>query len=262
MNLSGRNGARDPALEARLARHLADSLAQGRVHAYRCLSSTMETAHQLAASGAEEGTLVWAARQSQGRGRFGRRFDSPEGGIYCSMLLRPSRPAAEVPQLSLVAGLATAETIRAATGRLPLVRWPNDILLNDRKVAGILLEAESGAVVLGIGINAATPEQELPAIATSLAAAGAADLDLHVLTGRLCRALTAWYLTWCREGFAPIRKALRPSMGLFGQIVHIRTGSTRLEGTASDLDESGRLVVRLDSGVMRSLEAGEVTQLS
>ena len=135
------------------------------------------------------------------------------------------------------------------------------MLINDRKVAGILVEAKSNAVVVGIGVNVTTGSRQLPEIATSLTTAGATNIDPHRMTGVLCRRFQKWYDVWTPEGFAPIREALLPHMGLFGHVVHITAGSTRFEGTAMDLDESGRLLVRLDSGFMRAFEMGEVTLL-
>lgn len=268
----------------------------------------MEVAHQLAADGATEGTLVWASRQAQGRGRLGRTWESPEGGAYFSLILRSTRPPVDIPQLSLVAGLSAAEAIQQTTGLFPSIRWPNDVLLNGLKVAGILTETRSSSntlsairstlyAVIGIGINVTTRTEDLPDTATSLLAnlsqpsplasatgcatgrgalalscgerggpatpsGGPRPLPLaHSLTGSLCRRFRAWYDVWTTKGFAPIREALRPWIGLFGHPVHISAGADRFEGTASDLDEAGRLVVRLDSGVMRQFEMGEVTLL-
>ena len=248
---------RDAELESALARHLG-----GRpVHAFRQVGSTMEVAHQLAAEGAPEGTLVVAARQEQGRGRLGRTWASPEGGAYLSLILRPTRPSGEVPQLSLVAGLSAAEAIRDAACLYPSIRWPNDLLIRDNKIGGILTEARNGAVVVGIGINVSTDPAHLPEGSTSLAAEGASHVSREELIAGLCRRFDAWYDGWTRQGFAPVREALRPWMGLFGHPVHLAAGADRFEGTAADLDEAGRLLVRLDSGLMRQFEMGEVTRL-
>ncbi len=253
--------ARDPALEAQLRQHL-DGTAMGcSVYAFTSVGSTMEVAHVLAQQRAPHGTLVWAQRQEQGRGRLGRVWESPKGGAYFSMILRPTRPAAEIPQLSLVAGLAAARAIQHTTGLHPTIRWPNDVLLQGKKVCGILVEARAGAVVIGIGVNVTTDPLDLPEHATSLRVAGIAGLTPEALTGALCRTFSRWYDRWASEGFSSIRDPLRSYIGLFGQIVHIAAGSARFEGTASDLDESGRLVVRLDSGVQRAFDMGEVTLL-
>ena len=243
----------------------------------------MEVAHALAREGAPEGALVWAARQERGRGRLGRTWTSPEGGAYFSLILHPRRPAAETPQLSLVAGLSVAEAIRELTGLFVSIRWPNDVLINGLKVSGILIEAKEGAVIVGIGLNVTNDPRELPEGATSLVVALVAEPagnasrrrperdpagasremppDPYRLTGASCRRFGAWYEVWTKQGFAPIREALRPWIGLFGHPVHISAGSSRFEGTASDLDEGGRLLVRLDSGIMRAFEMGEVALL-
>lgn len=249
---------RDPSLEARLLARL-----QGRrVLAFRSVPSTMDVASALAARGAPHGTLVWAERQSQGRGRQGRRWESPAGGAYFSLVLRPTRPAVEVPQLSLVAGLSAVEAIHEQTGLSTVVRWPNDILLNGRKLAGILIEGRSEAAILGVGMNVTTAPKQLPDTATSLRIAGARDDDPYRLTGTFIGRFQIWYTAWETAGFSPIRAALRPWMGMFGQPVRITTGAGEVQGTASDLDGQGRLLVRLDAGVLRALDMGDVTLLS
>ena len=247
---------RSPELEEQLTLIL-----EGRpVYAFQSVGSTMEVAHELAAEGAPEGTLVFAQRQEQGRGRWGRAWESPEGGVYLSLIVRPSRPQGEIPQLSLIAGLAMAKAILQTTNLFASIRWPNDLLLGGEKVCGILLEAKNGTAVIGIGINVSTDPSGLPEIATSLHAAGAA-CDPCELTGALCDQFDAWYDVWTKEGFGPIREALRPWIGLFGHPVQLTAGAEQLQGTATDLDEQGRLVVRLDSGIQRSFEMGEVTLL-
>ena len=252
------------------ANRLGSALKGWTVYAFRSVSSTMELAHELAVEGAPERTLVFAGKQEQGRGRLGRTWSSPKGGAYFSVILRPTRPVREIPQLALVAGLAAAEAVHELTGLSPSVRWPNDLLLDGRKLAGILAESRNGAVVLGIGINVTPRPGELPETAASLGAnlrpGGGAPgakmrLDAPGVTTTVCLALEGWYDIWTRKGFADIRAALRPRIGLFGHPVHVATGSEYFEGTAQDLDELGRLVVRLDSGLMRAFEMGEVARL-
>lgn len=271
----------DTMLGARLAKEFGESL-RGELRAFARVPSTMDAAHALAAQGAAEGTLVWAQRQEQGRGRQGRAWESPEGGAYFSIIVKPSRPAAEIPQLSLIAGLAAAEAVRECAMLSPRVRWPNDLLLNGKKLAGILTEAKNGAVVIGVGINVTTKPSDLPDTAISLTAAGGKDLDPFLLTARLYRRFFRWYDVWGTDGLASVREALRPQMALFGEVVRITTNQTSdispprrssevgrghqtsansLEGQALDIDEQGRLVVRLDSGLMRAFEMGEVILL-
>lgn len=252
---------RDPELESILSRYMNETPLRGPVHVFRQTSSTMEEAHALAQQGASEGTLVFAVRQTQGRGRLGRVWESPEGGAYFSVILRPQRPETEWPQLSLVAGLAVVEGIHQLTRLHPSIRWPNDILIDQKKLGGILVEAKAGAVIVGVGINVTTDASALPQTAISLSTVVHQRLHPHQVTGAFWRRFAVWYDVWSRQGLAPIREALRPWMGLFGQVVHIAAGTQRLEGTAQDLDEQGRLVVRLDSGVQRAFEMGEVTLL-
>lgn len=231
------------------------------VRRFEQVASTMDEAHRLAAQAAPDKTLVWAMRQEQGRGRLGRVWASPEGGLYCSMILRPIRPITEAPQLALVAGLAAAETLRDVACVYPSIRWPNDLMIKERKLGGILTEARDGAVIVGIGINRTADLETLPEGATSLAAEGAGHVTREELIAILCRRMETWYDAWTARGFAPIREALRPWIGLFGHVVHLTAGTQRLEGVAQDLDEQGRLVVRLDSGLRRAFDAGEITLL-
>ncbi len=252
---------RDKVLEAILSRYMNQCALKGPVYALKQAASTMEEAHALAAEGAPEGTLVYAITQSQGRGRLGRVWESPKGGAYFSVILKPKRPAADIPQLSLVAGLAAAEGIRQLCRLYPNVRWPNDILVNDKKVAGILVENKSSIVVVGIGVNVKTKSSDLPDTATDLAHHVKNCPHPHQVAGALWRRLSKWYDIWSKEGFGPVREALRPWMSHFGQPVHITAGNTRFEATATDLDESGRLVVRLDSGMLRAFDMGEVALL-
>ncbi|MDP3722779.1 MAG: biotin--[acetyl-CoA-carboxylase] ligase [Candidatus Omnitrophota bacterium] len=291
---------RDSALERRLAAALAGTRLGRPLYGFQRVGSTMDVAKALAEQGAPEGTLVWAARQDHGRGRLGRVWESPEGGAYFSLILRPSpgtpptggvgegvpQPKAEgrptrslqdIPQLSLVAGLSAAEAIRELTTLSPSIRWPNDLLLNGRKVAGILIEASvqriadsvQNYIVVGVGINVSTDPRELPEGSTSLREALGSSYTLYAkrypldpvaLTVALCRKFDGWYDSWTAKGFAPIREALRPWLTL-GALVRLTTNSSQVEGQASDVDEQGRLLVRLESGVMRSFEAGEVALL-
>ena len=277
---------RDRDLESKIRQYLPTSAT---VYAFLEAESTMEQAHQMAEAGAHHGTFVLAAQQTQGKGRQGRVWNSPKGGLYCSTILRPSlgTPAAsfgeakragvgegvpqpkaegrptpslkETPQLSLVAGLAVAEAIRELTGLLPSIRWPNDLLIGQRKIAGILVERRE-AVIVGIGVNVTSRLKELPKEATTLMLQGA-ECELYQLAGTVHQRVMAWYDEWAESGFVKIREALRPWIGHFGQVVHITAGTEEFEGTASDLDDSGCLLVRLDSGILRPFDMGEVTLL-
>jgi BirA family biotin operon repressor/biotin-[acetyl-CoA-carboxylase] ligase len=206
--------------------------------------------------------------------------------VYGSVILRPRRTPREIPQLSLIAGLASAEAIEDLTGLIVNIRWPNDLLISGHKVGGILVEHKANATVLGIGLNVSTHSSQLPETATSLLAAvsdtrpeRAEPLVLHAahLTAQVLRRFQTWYRTWTLEGFPPIRKALLPRIGMFGLPVQVephgqspwprvesplRQGvSPIIQGIAADLDEEGRLLVRLDSGILHPVTVGDIRLL-
>ena len=206
---------------------------------------------RLGAAAAPAGTIVWAREQTAGRGRRGRPWASPPGNLYCSVLLRPRPPRADWGQVSFVAAVALAEAVaRAAPGVSPRLKWPNDVLVAGRKLAGILLEADGDALVAGIGVNVASH----PDGATSLAREGA-TADVAALLTEVATALLDWLERWEAAGFAPVRAAwLERAVGL-GGAVQVRLADETLSGTFAALDEQGALV--LDGG--RRISAGDVT---
>ena len=257
---------RVPEIEAQIA-SAVESIRLGRpCYAFDEIGSTMDAAHRFAADGAPEGTVIWSERQTAGRGRSGRLWVSPRGGLYLSIILRPSRDYTELPQLALLGGLAAAQAIHALTNLPARVRWPNDVLLQDQKLVGVLTELTTdrgGAryAVVGVGINVTIPADELPPGATTLSRWVAVAPDRVVLAAAWLRALDHAYLCWSAEGFAPLRTGLVQWSGVFGKIVHITTPKDRFGGQAMDIDEQGRLLVRLDSGMMRAVDMGEVALL-
>lgn len=252
--LTGKN-VKDPEREAQLKARLGAP-----VHAFASVGSTMDTAHALAMDGAVDGTLVWAAEQTRGRGRQGRTWHSPLGGLYIALILRP-RPSVEpTSQLSLVAGLACVEAVRMVCGLSPCIRWPNDLFIKGKKLAGILVEKRDGVVIVGIGVNVAAPKEPLKE-AISLSEASGRSIELIDVLAAVYERFRISYSRWELSGFGVIREQLRPWIGIFGKPVEIQMGSQNLQGVACDIDESGALVVRLDSGLMRSVGMGEVTLL-
>lgn len=212
--------------------------------------STNDVAKCLAAEGEREGTLIWADAQTAGRGRRGRSWQSPAGNLYLSIILRPAAPVAKVGQLGFAAALAIAET---AAGMLPAGRaiackWPNDVLIGGRKVAGLLLETDmrpDGAtdwLVLGVGINVASHPTAVEFPATSLVAEGASADVAGLLRGFAGHFLTR-YDAWRAHGFAALREAwLRRAVGLGGPI-SVRLEDRTLVGIFSGLDEEGALLL-------------------
>jgi len=185
---------------------------------YDTLDSTNEEAKRLARTASEDGTLVWALEQTAGRGRRGRAWASPPGNLYASLILRPQCPLDRAAQLGFAAALAVGDTL-TSTCEQPLDRlfykWPNDVLLHDRKVAGILLESELGEgefpkfVVLGVGINLVSSPRETEFPATSIAEQGLGTVSPSSALEEFASHFRAWMERWREEGFAPIRAAWR-----------------------------------------------------
>lgn len=230
------------------------------LHRHASLASTNDEAKRLATAGAPEGSVVLAGEQTAGRGRRGRSWYSPPGNLYCSLLLRPAVPPGLAAQLSFVAALAVFEAAAGfvAPARLAL-KWPNDVLLDGRKLAGILLESEGHAgesswVVVGMGVNLSQPPPE----GVGLAGAGAAPVAPEAVLARLTHAFAFWYARWHEAGFGPVRRAwLERAAGLGGQVT-VRLADATLAGCFADLSETGALVLEQVGGGRRLIEAGEV----
>jgi BirA family biotin operon repressor/biotin-[acetyl-CoA-carboxylase] ligase len=226
-----------------------------------------------ARAGAAEGLVVVAERQTGGRGRLGRVWESPaRAGIALSVLLRPAVPAARLGWLPLLAGVALAEAVRRVSEVDAVLKWPNDLLLRhgggERKCAGILAESlPDGGVVLGIGLNTTLREDELPRPdATSLALAGAACVDRDPLLRALLRSVEQWYGRWRRhagDGEASgARAAYTFHCGTLGRQVEVHLPGDRiLRGRAEEIDPEGRLVVEAGSGQRQAVAAGDVVHV-
>jgi len=212
----------------------------------------------LAGSGLPEGAVAVADHQTGGRGRLGRRWEETPGtGVLVSILLHPPSDR-RLPELSLVAALATAEAVEGATGLTAQVKWPNDVMLNRRKVAGIISELADGVVVVGIGINANQTREQLPADAAtppaSLRTATGSEHDRAALLASLLFRLELAYDRWREGGVAALYEELAPRDFLRGRRVTV-DGE---EATAYMILRDGRLEVATASGELRALESGEV----
>jgi BirA family biotin operon repressor/biotin-[acetyl-CoA-carboxylase] ligase len=229
---------------------------------FRSLPSTQDELRRLADSGAPEGTVVLADHQTRGRGRKGGEWlDEPGANLLFSVLLRPDIPAAQAPRLSLLAAVAAADGLTAVTGMTIGIRWPNDLQVKERKVVGILAEAETvgdrlSHVVLGIGVNVNQTEfaADLSRPATSLTLESGRELDREALLAALLASLDRWYARYLREGFPPVREGWRRSSVTLGHPVD----GDGVTGIAEDLDEDGALRVRTAEGALARLVAGEI----
>ena len=208
--------------------------------------------------GLPEGAVAATDHQTAGRGRLGRRWEAPSGSsVLASVLLHP--PAGRHwPELSLVGGIAAAEAIEGATGLSAQVKWPNDVMLNRRKVAGVLAEARDGAVVLGIGINVNQRRDELPVGAAtdtgSLRTMTGATYDVAVLLGSLLFSLERLYDTWRHGGLHDLYPELGARHFLFGRRVSV----DGKPGIGGPIGRDGTLEVHLDGGDVVHVESGEV----
>lgn len=228
-------------------------------------ASTNDDARRLAAEGSPEGTLVWAERQSAGRGRRGRRWESPAGNLYMSILLRPAVPLAEAGQVGFLAALAIAETCAALLpDRAVACKWPNDVLVGGRKAAGLLLESEptpeglADWIVLGLGVNVASHPSGVEFPATSLAAEGGNATVETVMTG-VANAFAGWHRRWRAEGFAPVRAAWLERAAGVGGPVRVRFETRSEEGLFAGLDADGALLLhKAGEGAPLRVTAGDL----
>jgi len=239
------------------------------VHYFRA-DSTNSVALNMAAKGAEHGTVVLAEEQTAGRGRLGRAWYSEKSsGIYVSVILRPPLAPSAASVLTLLAGVAAHEAISAVTGLPVDIRWPNDLLVNGKKVCGILTEMNAEldrlhAVVLGFGINvnhAAMPE-ELKSIATSLRIeVGKACSRAQTLVALLRELERKYHLLLDEGGAAIVRRWSSASSFAEGKRIRVLTHTGEFQATTAGLDPSGALHVRRDNGRVELLVAGEIAEV-
>ena len=205
-----------------------------------------------------DGAWVFADAQTGGRGRRGRAWSSLPGNLFASVLTRPRADEGPSQQLSFVAALALAATLDAwvTPARLTL-KWPNDVLLDGTKVAGILLEKQGDATIIGFGVNLAAHPADSERLATSLAAAGIAPPSpaavIDRLSGQFESARTAWL-----AGFGAVRTAWLARAAGLSQPLVARLGSETVTGNFDGLAADGALQLRLDNGTLRVVHAGEV----
>jgi BirA family biotin operon repressor/biotin-[acetyl-CoA-carboxylase] ligase len=222
------------------------------------VDSTNMEARRRAEAGETGPLWITASRQTAGYGRRGRSWDSGNGNLAATMLLRPEAPPAAAAQLSFAAALAVADLAAHFAPQAAIrVKWPNDVLANGRKLSGILLEAGQGWLAVGIGINLAQHPAETEFPATSLAALGVAspapDAALTVLASRFAH----WLSAWRDQGFSPLRAAWLARAGELGSPIRARLPHEERHGAFAGIDASGALLLREASGV-RAITAGEV----
>ncbi len=236
----------------------------------RKVNSTNEWAKHLAKLGASEGTITIAETQTSGRGRLGRKWLSPKGGLWFSVILRPRLKPSEAVKLVFVGSLAVVEALRDLYDLPVETRWPNDVMIRGRKICGILSEAnlsnssESDYVIVGIGLNANVNVKEvflkeLKTRVTSIRDELGRRIELEELFRCLVKKLETLYLSFLNGGSAMILNTWKRYATFLGKHVKVSSLSEELMGLASDVDEEGALVLKLDDGSTRRVTAGNVS---
>jgi len=239
---------------------------------FRQTTSTNDIAYRLAEEGAVEGTVVIADQQSRGKGRLGREWVSPPGvNLYCSLVLRPPILPTRATQLTFLSAVGVARAIARLTPLEPRIKWPNDVLVGGRKVAGLLNEmsAETDAVhfvILGIGVNLNMATDQLPPglrhPATSLLLESEARVDRIAFTRQLLLELDELYMTFLAGGSESIRAEWIRWSRLAGFRVRVSSAGSEVSGTVRGIDDDGALLVEVPGSRMERILAGDVTILA
>ncbi len=238
------------------------------IYFYESVGSTNNIAYKLAQEGAEEGAIVIADEQTKGKGRLGRKWVSPpDSGVYLSFILRPDIVPNEVQEVTLVTALGAVKAIRNFAGMNALIKWPNDIIISDKKAGGILTELKAEMdkvefVVIGIGININTPEKFLPEGATSVKNESKASVDFSRVefTRELLEGVEREYIKFKNNGFEPTRSEFKGYSCTLGREVSV-TGSAgkKIHGKAVDIDKDGALIIKTTTGAQERILSGDVT---
>lgn len=233
-----------------------------KVHTYAQLPSTQDYVKELGEEGLPEGTVVQCLTQTKGRGRHGREWTSPMGGLYVSVLLRPQCAASVAGQLSFVVAVAVSAAIDEVIRKdhRKTLKWPNDILIDGKKCAGILLESGmAGAMVnwlaVGIGVNIMSAPEG--AVCLQDVCKGK-QVPVHPFRDVALSHLKACYSHWKQHGFADIRESWLSQAHGLGQTIRARTGEKELSGLFKGIDESGVLLLETGEGILQSVAAAEI----
>ncbi len=239
------------------------------LHHYETVESTNSKAFELAHEGGFHGEVIVTEHQTAGKGRRGRAWSSPAGkSLAMSVILRPEIAPARAPELTLVAAVALAQTLRDS-GVEAKIKWPNDVQIGGKKVAGILTELSADVervhfVVLGIGVNLNAETADFPPevaeIATSVQVVRRSPVHRALFTAALLGQLETWVDKWTDEGFEPVRAAWKELSSTLGEEVLVRADNRELRGIAEDIDPSGALLLRVGDKLERVL-SGDVEQL-
>jgi len=237
------------------------------LHCFRELASTNGMAKELALTGAKEGTVVVAETQTRGRGRLKRKWISPEGGLWLSIILRPRTLPKHAPKLTLLASVAVAKAVRKLYGLKAEIKWPNDVLINCKKVCGILTEAKTKGeavdfVIVGIGINADFTLEALPHRLRDCSTTLKEELEKGIERASLLRTVLEevefYYDMFAKGRFETLLREWRSLAGFLGSYVEVVSGKEKIEGWAINIDSGGALIVKLKDQTMRKVTSGDL----
>lgn len=239
-----------------------------KIYCYDWVTSTNDIAHFLAQNAEPQGSVVFAKGQTQGRGRHGDPWVSPYNqGLYFSFLLRPVMAPREASRITLTMALAVAKALDEIHIEGICIKWPNDILINEKKVCGILTELSLQGdkikyVVVGVGLNVNTEKKDLPPEAVSLKACAARMFDIADLSHIIIRQLDRYYALLLDHRFPDIIRQVRGYSGLIlGGRVRVSWQDRKVEGYAVDFDEMGGLIIRRDNGLLENVFSGHLEKL-
>lgn len=241
------------------------------IHYFKEVDSTNDVAKYLAENGAEEGTVVVAEIQNRGKGRMGKTWISPPGGVWMSIILRPDIPTSKAPQLTLVTGVAVAETLKKELNLDVGIKWPNDILIGNKKVCGILTEVNANInkinyVIVGIGIDMNVDVPLLPPDlqegATSLKNELDTEINGAILVQKFLLNLEKLYNQFTSGKFPDILNEWRFLSKTIGRKVEVRTRGKTIRGDAIGINKDGILILELDDGSLRKIISGECLHMN
>lgn len=233
---------------------------------YDVIDSTNAEAKRLAGGGASHGAVIWARKQTSGRGRMGREWVSADGNLFVTVLLSPNASLEQCAQLSFVASLAVADTLEAILPDPARVacKWPNDVLVGGKKIAGILLESFMGKesskqwVAVGVGVNVDNSPEHVMFPATSLRESGVELISAKIVLSRFVEQFIGRYDEWEAEGFTPIEKTWKKKAYRLGDKVEVIVGDDKLSGVFDGINETGQMLLRDKAKKITPISAGDV----
>jgi BirA family biotin operon repressor/biotin-[acetyl-CoA-carboxylase] ligase len=237
------------------------------VLAFERVASTNDNAYELANSGAKEGTVVVSEEQSEGKGRLGRSWISPPyKGIYMSIILRPDILPLDAPKITLIATLSVCRSISEMTSLLSFIKWPNDVIINGRKVCGILTEMNAEVdrinfLIAGIGVNVNTDRSCLPKEASSIKEEFGIRISRIELMRLIMIRFDEYYEVFQRKGFGTILSEIKRLSYSLGKRVRVHYLDRFIEGHVQDIDKDGALILRLDNGFIERISAGDLVNV-